>query len=43
MCRELPKVQEELLRGRISEILERLKGRSVKGECTVVVAGKDEE
>jgi 16S rRNA (cytidine1402-2'-O)-methyltransferase len=41
LCRELTKLHEEVLRGRLSEILEGLRQRSsIKGELTLVVAGK---
>jgi len=40
LARELTKLHEEFLRGRLSEILAGLKRReSVKGECTLLVAG----
>jgi 16S rRNA (cytidine1402-2'-O)-methyltransferase len=38
--REITKLHEEIIRGRLSEIADRLKGRrEVKGECTLLVAG----
>lgn len=41
--REMTKLHEEFLRGTLSEILKELEGRpSVKGECTLLVAGKQE-
>ena len=40
LARELTKAFEEVMRGRISEILEKLGGRRVRGEITLVVAGK---
>lgn len=40
LARELTKLHEEVLRGTLSEILERLRGRpSLKGEHVLVVAG----
>lgn len=43
MAREMTKRHEEFLRGSLSVILENLKARSVvKGECTLLVAGRDE-
>jgi 16S rRNA (cytidine1402-2'-O)-methyltransferase len=43
LCRELTKLHEEVLRGRLSEILEGLRQRSsIKGEFTLVVAGKSQ-
>ncbi len=42
LARELTKLHEEFLRGRLSEILADLRGReSVKGECTLLVAGAE--
>jgi 16S rRNA (cytidine1402-2'-O)-methyltransferase len=38
--RELTKLYEEVIRGSISEIIEQLGGRTVKGEITLAVAGK---
>ena len=40
--REISKVHEEFLRGRIGEIIERIADREVKGEITVVVHGSTE-
>lgn len=41
--REMTKLHEEFVRGTLSEILKELEGRpSVKGECTLLVAGKEE-
>jgi 16S rRNA (cytidine1402-2'-O)-methyltransferase len=37
IAREVTKVHEEFLRGPVSEVLERLRSRPVKGEITVVV------
>jgi len=37
--RELTKLHEEIIRGRLSEVVERMMGRSVKGEITIVVEG----
>jgi 16S rRNA (cytidine1402-2'-O)-methyltransferase len=42
--REITKLHEEIIRGRLSEIAERLKVRSeIKGECTLLVAGSGGE
>ncbi len=38
--RELTKKFEEILRGKISEVLKKLHSRSIKGEFVIVVAGK---
>ena len=41
LAREMTKMHEEFLRGRLSEILETLRARTgIKGECTLLVAGK---
>ncbi|MFH0724985.1 MAG: 16S rRNA (cytidine(1402)-2'-O)-methyltransferase [Pseudomonadota bacterium] len=41
--REMTKLHEEFLRGAVSDILEALSSRSaIKGECTLLVAGKEE-
>jgi 16S rRNA (cytidine1402-2'-O)-methyltransferase len=43
-AREMTKLHEEFLRGRLSEIALQLKRRaSIKGECTLLVAGSDKE
>jgi len=39
VCRELTKLHEEIIRGRVSEAVERLKGKTVKGEITIVIEG----
>jgi 16S rRNA (cytidine1402-2'-O)-methyltransferase len=42
LAREMTKLHEEYIRGRLSEIADQLKDRSViKGECTLLVAGHD--
>lgn len=43
VAREITKVHEEFLRGRISLILERLEGRSLKGEMTLIIGPPDEQ
>jgi 16S rRNA (cytidine1402-2'-O)-methyltransferase len=44
LARELTKIHEEMLRGSVSDIATELKGRpAVKGEMTVIVAGKPEK
>jgi 16S rRNA (cytidine1402-2'-O)-methyltransferase len=41
LAREMTKLHEEFIRGRLSEVLAVLKGRKeVKGECTLLVAGR---
>ena len=40
LCREMTKLYEEFVRGRLSEIMIRLEKRpSIKGECTLLVSG----
>ncbi|MBN2057755.1 MAG: 16S rRNA (cytidine(1402)-2'-O)-methyltransferase [Candidatus Saganbacteria bacterium] len=39
VCRELTKKFEEIIRGKAGEVLEKLKGRNIKGEVVVVAAG----
>lgn len=43
ICRELTKLHEEIIRGTLPELLENVKGREIKGEITLLVAGGDEE
>jgi 16S rRNA (cytidine1402-2'-O)-methyltransferase len=41
LAREMTKLHEEFIRGRLSEILAALKSRSgLKGECTLLIAGR---
>ena len=40
LARELTKVYEEVLRGRVSEIQQQIGSRKLKGEITLVVSGK---
>jgi 16S rRNA (cytidine1402-2'-O)-methyltransferase len=42
VARELTKLHEEVLRGRVSELLEGLEGREVKGEVVLVLEGARE-
>ncbi len=43
-AREMTKLHEEFIRGRLSDILEQLKHRAdIKGECTLLVSGCDTE
>jgi 16S rRNA (cytidine1402-2'-O)-methyltransferase len=39
ICRELTKLHEEVIRGRISEVLEAIRGRELKGEVCILVTG----
>ncbi len=41
VARELTKLHEEVLRGRLSELLERMGDEPLKGEVVVVIAGAD--
>lgn len=43
LCRELTKIHEEVLRGRISDMLNYYKDRTPKGEYVLVVEGAQEE
>jgi 16S rRNA (cytidine1402-2'-O)-methyltransferase len=40
LARELTKIYEEVLRGRVSEIQSQVTGRTIKGEITLVISGK---
>lgn len=40
LARELTKVYEETLRGRVSQIIDQLKEKKLKGEITLIVSGK---
>jgi 16S rRNA (cytidine1402-2'-O)-methyltransferase len=40
VCRELTKKFEEILRGTPAELLKSLSDRTIKGEITLIVAGK---
>lgn len=40
LTRELTKTYEEILRGRVSDIIEKTKDRKIKGEITLVISGK---
>lgn len=42
IARELSKVHEEFIRGRIEEIINNLKGREIKGEATLLIEGRTE-
>ena len=40
LARELTKIYEEVLRGRVSEIQNQITGRKMRGEITLVISGK---
>ncbi|OGC25251.1 16S rRNA (cytidine(1402)-2'-O)-methyltransferase [candidate division WOR-1 bacterium RIFOXYB2_FULL_42_35] len=42
VCRELTKKFEEVIRGKLGEVLEKLKDRTIKGEIVVVVEGSEQ-
>jgi 16S rRNA (cytidine1402-2'-O)-methyltransferase len=41
IVRELTKVYEEILRGKLSELINRLKQRDIKGEITLLISGAE--
>ena len=44
LAREMTKLHEEFIRGRLSEIMERLRDRhDIKGECTLLISGNDRD
>lgn len=43
ICRELTKIHEEYLRGKLSELQAYLSETAVKGECCLLISGTDEE
>ncbi len=43
IARELTKIHEEFIRGRLSEIIAHVEDSSLKGEFTILIAGKTEE
>ena len=44
LCRELTKLHEEVVRGKVSDVLSELRERGeIKGEVVVVISGKDKE
>lgn len=42
IARELSKVHEEFLRGKMEELIERLRGQEIKGEATLLIEGYQE-
>jgi 16S rRNA (cytidine1402-2'-O)-methyltransferase len=42
LARELTKMHEEVLRGRVSELLAHLTQRTLRGECVLVIAGRSD-
>jgi len=40
LTRELTKVYEEIIRGKVSDVLNQVGDRTLKGEITLVVSGK---
>ncbi len=43
LTRELTKMFEEVIRDRVSGVMEKIKGRNLKGEITVIIEGAHEE
>jgi 16S rRNA (cytidine1402-2'-O)-methyltransferase len=44
LAREMTKLHEEFIRGRLSEVLATLRGRTgLKGECTLLIAGRTDD
>ncbi|HWP60525.1 MAG TPA: 16S rRNA (cytidine(1402)-2'-O)-methyltransferase [Candidatus Acidoferrales bacterium] len=43
VARELTKIHEELIYGRLSELIQKSAGKAPKGELTVLIAGRGEE
>ncbi len=44
LAREMTKLHEEFIRGRLSEIANRLEARhDIKGECTLLISGNDDD
>jgi 16S rRNA (cytidine1402-2'-O)-methyltransferase len=44
LAREMTKLHEEFIRGRLSEIIERLQDRhDIKGECTLLISGNERD
>ncbi|MBN2120242.1 MAG: 16S rRNA (cytidine(1402)-2'-O)-methyltransferase [Candidatus Omnitrophica bacterium] len=41
VCREMTKVYEEAIRGRLSEVIDKLSGKKIRGECTLVLQAGD--
>ena len=41
VCRELTKKFEEIIRGRVREVIERIKGKKIRGEIVLVVSGQE--
>jgi len=42
IVRELTKIYQEVIRGTVSELLERLKGKEIKGEIVILIKGYEE-
>jgi len=40
LARELTKIYEEILRGKVSEVIRQIEDRKLKGEITLVISGK---
>lgn len=40
LARELTKIYEEILRGRVSEIINKIESKNLRGEITLIISGK---
>ena len=43
MAREMTKVYEEVIRGSVEEVMQKLRGRIIKGEITLIVGAHQKE
>lgn len=43
LTRELTKIYEEVIRGRVSEVIDRIEGKRIRGEVTIIIEGARED